>query len=95
MADAAGTDIDGYRQQLAATYLYTDPAEAIALMESPELLNTMQRVAEFSFQHGLLGDMAPNAEVVGIETPSGVFGDESNVQLRFDPSFTQAYLDAQ
>ena len=22
-------------------------------------------------------------------------GDESNVQLRFDPSFTQAYLDAQ
>lgn len=95
MADAAGTDIDGYRQQLAATYLYTDPAEAIALMESPELLDTMQRVAEFSFQHGLLGDMAPNAEVVGIETPSGVFGDESNVQLRFDPSFTQAYLDAQ
>ncbi len=95
MADAAGTDLEGYKRQLDATYLYTDPAEAIALMESPELLDTMGRVAEFSFQHGLLGDMAPNAEVVGIETPSGVFGDESNVQLRFDPSFTQAYLDAQ
>lgn len=95
MADAAGTDLEGYKRQLDATYLYTDPAEAIALMESPELLDTMGRVAEFSFQHGLLGDMAPNAEVVGIETPSGVFGDESNVQLRFDPSFTQAHLDAQ
>ncbi len=55
----------------------------------------MERVAEFSFTHGLLGDMAPNAGVVGIETPSGMFGDESNVQLRFEPSFTQAYLDAQ
>ncbi|XQU07619.1 hypothetical protein P4544_13430 [Halomonas sp. LY9] len=95
MADAAGTDLEGYRAQLDATYLYTDPAEAIELMESPELLETMERVAEFSFTHGLLGDMAPNAGVVGIETPSGVFGDENNVQLRFDPSFTQAYLDAQ
>lgn len=95
MADAAGTDLEGYQAQLEATYLYTDPAEAIELMESADLLATMERVAEFSFTHGLLGDMAPNAGVVGIETPSGVFGDESNVQLRFDPSFTQAYLDAQ
>ncbi|MEA2118287.1 putative urea ABC transporter substrate-binding protein [Halovibrio sp. HP20-50] len=95
MADAAGTDLDGYRNQLAATYLYTDPAEAVEFMESPELLETMERVAEFSFEHGLLGDMAPNAGVVGIETPSGVFGDEGNVQLRFDPSFTQAFLEKQ
>ena len=95
MADAAGTNVEGYRQQLAATYLYTDPAEAIELMESPALLDTMERVAEFSFTHGLLGDMAPNAGVVGITTPAGTFGDESNVKLRFDPSFTQAYLDAQ
>lgn len=95
MADAAGTNLEGYKNQLDATYLYTDPAEAIELMESPALLETMERVAEFSFEHGLLGDMAPNAGVVGIETPSGVFGDESNVLLRFDPSFTQDYLDAQ
>ncbi|RBI69584.1 lipid kinase [Vreelandella sulfidaeris] len=95
MADAAGTNLEGYKNQLDATYLYTDPAEAIELMESPALLETMERVAEFSFEHGLLGDMAPNAGVVGIETPNGVFGDESNVLLRFDPSFTQDYLDAQ
>jgi NitT/TauT family transport system substrate-binding protein len=95
MADAAGTDLEGYQEQLAATYLYTDPAEALELIESPDLLETMERVAQFSFEHGLLGDMAPNAGVVGIETPNGVFGDESNVRLRFDPSFTQAYIDAQ
>lgn len=93
MAEAAGTDLAGYQDQLDATRLYTDPAEAITLLESEELLDTMQRVAEFSFTHGLLGDMAPDAGVVGIETPQGVFGDEGNVKLRFDPSFTQAYLD--
>ena len=95
MADAAGTDLEGYKRQLDATYLYTDPAEAVELMESNDLLATMERVAAFSFEHGLLGDMAPSPGVVGIETPSGVFGDESNTQLRFDPSFTQAYIDAQ
>lgn len=95
MADAAGTDLEGYQEQLSATYLYTDPEEAIELMESADLLDTMERVAEFSFTHGLLGDTAPDAGVVGIETPSGVFGDEANVQLRFDPRYTQAYQDAQ
>lgn len=94
MADAAGTDLDGYRAQLEATHMYTDPAEAVELLESDDLLETMQRVAEFSFEHGLLGDMAPSPEVVGIETPSGVYGDEGNIQLRFDPSFTQAYIDS-
>lgn len=95
MAEAAGTDLEGYQEQLAATYLYTDPNEALDLIESADVLTTMERVAEFSFTHGLLGDMAPNAGVVGIETPSGTFGDEGNVRLRFDPSFTQAYIDAE
>ena len=95
MAEAAGTDLEGYLAQLDATYLYTDPAEALELTESADLLETMQRVAEFSFEHGLLGDMAPDPGVVGIETPQGVFGDEGNIKLRFDPSFTQAYIDAQ
>ncbi|QNI02576.1 ABC transporter substrate-binding protein [Halomonas sp. SH5A2] len=95
MANAAGTDLEGYRAQLDATRMYTDPSEALTLIQGEELLTTMQRVAEFSFEHGLLGDMAPDAEVVGIETPQGVFGDEGNINLRFDPSFTQAYIDAQ
>lgn len=95
MAEAAGTDLEGYQAQLDATRLYTDPAEALALFESDSLLETMRRVAEFSFEHGLLGDMAPDPGVVGIETPSGVFGDEGNIKLRFDPSFTQAYVDDQ
>ncbi|GAB2802473.1 putative urea ABC transporter substrate-binding protein [Halomonas shantousis] len=95
MAEAAGTGLEGYKAQLAATHLYTDPVEAASLMRSSDLLATMQRVAEFSFKHGLLGEMAPNPGFVGIETPQGTFGDESNVKLRFDPSYTDAYIESQ
>ncbi|CAO1669012.1 MULTISPECIES: putative urea ABC transporter substrate-binding protein [Salinicola] len=95
MAEAAGTDLRGYKNQLAATHLYTDPAEAASLMQGQGLLTTMQRVAEFSYQHGLLGEMAPNASFIGIETPQGVYGDESNIRLRFDPTYTQDYIASQ
>lgn len=95
MAEGAGTDLAGYRNQLAATHLYTDPVEASSLMRSEDLLTTMQRVAEFSFKHGLLGEMAPNPGFVGIETPQGIYGTESNVKLRFDPSYTDAYIESQ
>jgi NitT/TauT family transport system substrate-binding protein len=95
MASAAGTDLAGYQAQLDATHLYTTPTEALSLFDSPDLLDTMQRVAEFSFEQGLLGDMAPNPGFVGIETPSGVFGDRNNIKLRFDPSYTRDYLSTQ
>ncbi|ROO33787.1 putative urea ABC transporter substrate-binding protein, partial [Salinisphaera orenii] len=85
MAEAAGTDVAGYREQLDATHLYTDPAEAAELMNDDELLETMQRVAEFSFKHGLLGQGAPSPDVIGIETPAGTYGSDSNVKLRFEP----------
>lgn len=95
MAEAAGTDLKGYRNQLAATHLYTDPAEAANLMKGKGLLTTMQRVAEFSYKHGLLGEMAPDARFIGIETPQGTYGDENNIKLRFDPSYTEDYIASQ
>ena len=94
MAEAAGTTMDNYKRQLEATYLYTDPAEAAELMNSKELLDNMQRIAEFSFDHGLLGPAAPGPDFVGIESPSGVYGSESNVMMRFDPSFTEDYAES-
>ena len=49
----------------------------------------MQRVAEFSFDHGLLGPMAPDAGFVGISFADGsVWGSSGNVNLRF----TDAYM---
>jgi NitT/TauT family transport system substrate-binding protein len=53
----------------------------------------MQYVAEFSFAHGLLGEGAPDAAFIGIETPAGLYGSSSNVKFRFDPSYMKMAAD--
>ncbi|MEM7376351.1 MAG: putative urea ABC transporter substrate-binding protein [Pseudomonadota bacterium] len=93
MAEASGTDLAGYDAQLASTEMFYSPAEAIALTNSDELVATMKSVAEFSFDHGLLGDGAPDAGFIGIETPAGVYGDSGNVTFRFDPTYMQMAAD--
>lgn len=85
MAEASGTDLKGYDAQLATTRMFYAPAEAVAFATSPELPQTMQRVAAFSFAHGLLGEGAKSAEAVGMAFPGGrTLGDAGNVRLRFD-----------
>jgi NitT/TauT family transport system substrate-binding protein len=50
----------------------------------------MDSVRRFSFDHGLLGQGAASADVVGIQFPGGnSLGDSSNVKMRFDAKFTQ------
>lgn len=87
MAKASGTDLAGYEAQLDSTRMFYKASEAVEFVNSAELKDTMQKVAEFSFDHGLLGEGAPDAGFVGIETPSGVFGSDANVQLRFIPDY--------
>ena len=89
MAEASGTDRAGYEAQLASTRMFYEPSDALTFTTSEDLLATMRRVAEFSFEHGLLGDGAPNAGFVGIETPTGTFGNTRNVRLRFNPAFME------
>jgi len=93
MAKASGTDLAGYEAQLEATRMFYLPAEALAFTLSPELPKTMQQVAEFSFAHGLLGEGAPDAGFVGVQTPAGRYGNGQNVKLRFDPAFMQLAAD--
>lgn len=93
MADASGTDLAGYDAQLASTSMFYSPADAVAFTTSDELVTTMQYVAEFSFDHGLLGEGAPDAGFIGIAMPAGNFGDSANTQLRFDPSYMQMAVD--
>ncbi len=89
MAAASGTDYAGYATQLETTYLFAEPAAAVDFVTSPAPAATMQRVAEFSFDHGLLGPMAPDPGFVGIEFADGsVYGSTANVNLRF----TDAYM---
>ena len=87
MAKASGTDLAGYQSQLDSTRMFYKPSEAVNFVNSPALKSTMAKVAEFSFQHGLLGDGAPDAGFVGIETPAGVYGSSGNVKLRFIPDY--------
>ena len=93
MGKASGTDLAGYEAQLDSTKMFYSAQEAVDFTLSKTLLTTMQYIAEFSFDHGLLGDGAPDAGFIGIETPSGVFGDSNNIKLRFDPSYMKMAAD--
>ena len=93
MAEASGTDLAGYEAQLAATRMFYTPAAALELTNSAQLKQTMQYVAEFSFDHGLLGEGAPDAGFIGVQMPAGDYGDSGNLKLRFDPTYMQMAAD--
>lgn len=93
MGTASGTDLAGYEAQLASTKMFYSAESAVEFTNSAALKTTMKNVAEFSFEHGLLGEGAPDAGFIGIETPAGVFGNSSNIKLRFDPGYMQMAAD--
>ncbi|MFE0586635.1 putative urea ABC transporter substrate-binding protein [Pantoea vagans] len=88
MAADSGTDLAGYKAQLKTTHLFWTPAETQTFVSSPELAKTMQRVAAFSFDKGLLGEGAQSADFIGMRFPGNVtVGDTANIKLRFDDSY--------
>jgi len=88
MAKASGTDLKDFETQLATTYLYQTPADAIGFLKSPALTGGTERVRDFCFEHGLLGKNAKSKDAIGIELPDGkVLGDKNNVKLRFDAQY--------
>src|SRR6185503_9221167 len=94
MAKASGTDLAGFKGQLATTYLYATPAAAVAATQAPDLVKKMDLVRTFSFNHGLLGEGAKSVDVVGIEFPGGVtLGNKANLKMRFDASYMQMAAD--
>ena len=94
MAEASGTDLAGYKAQLASTEMFYDPADAVAFTEGSDLPDTMVSVAEFLFDKGILGEGAPSADFVGVAYPCGVTtGDENNVKFRFDTTYMQMAAD--
>lgn len=94
MAAASGTDLKGYQAQLKTTHLFYTPADNLKFISDAELAKTMQRVASFSFEKGLLGDGAQSADFIGMRFPGNVTqGDSSNVKLRFDDSYVKMAAD--
>ena len=89
MAEAAATDLAGYDAQLAQTFLFYSPADAVKFVKDKQLLTTSTYVSEFSFKHGLLGEGAPDASFIGVEMPAGVYGNPKNIKLRFNKSFAE------
>ena len=88
-ANAGGTEAE-FRAQLKTTFMYFDPADAAKVFEGEKAVQTMDYIRQFSFEHGLFGMGASNADFIGIQFPGGkVLGDKNNVKLRFDPTFMQ------
>jgi len=89
MATASGTDLEGYDAQLDSTKMFYKAKDAVTFTKSKEVMTTMEYVAQFSFDHGILGDGAMDATFIGIETPAGTYGNTSNIKLRFDPTYME------
>lgn len=88
MAKAGGTTLNDYRAQLATTAMMYTAAEQLAFVSSPQLPETMKRVAQFSFDKGLLGEGARSADAIGMSFPGGVtVGNATNTKLRFDATY--------
>ena len=88
MAKASGTDLKGYDAQLASTEMFYKAAAAVKFTESPKLIETMQNVSKFSFDHGLLGEGASDETFIGMGFPGGkTFGSKSNLKLRFNSDY--------
>ena len=68
MAQLAGATAEEYDGQLATTFLYPDAASAVAATSSPEIIETMIRVRDFSFSQGLFGQGASSADATGTTT---------------------------
>jgi NitT/TauT family transport system substrate-binding protein len=94
MAEASGTDLAGYKAQLDSTEMFYKPAEGVAFTEAAELPKTMQFVAEFLYDKGILGEGAPSPEYVGVAFPDGsIYGDTNNLKLRFDTTYMKMAAD--
>jgi NitT/TauT family transport system substrate-binding protein len=94
MAKASGTDAAGYLSQLATTRLFVTPADAYQFVIGDGIIKNMDLVRKFSFDHGILGQGAGSADIVGIQFPGGkMLGDARNLKMRFDPTYMKMAAD--
>jgi NitT/TauT family transport system substrate-binding protein len=94
MAQASGTDLAGFGLQLATTHVFATPADAYAFVTADGVIKSMDLVRKFSFEHGILGQGASSADIVGIQFPAGkTLGDVHNLKMRFDSSFNKLAAD--
>lgn len=87
MAQASGTDLAGFDSQLTTTRMFWDAKDAVAFVQSPDLVQTMDHVRTFSNGKGLMGG---DMDAVGIGFPGGgVLGKADSIKLRFSDIYMQ------
>jgi len=85
MAQASGTDLKTFDTQIATTYLFYKPADAVAFVKGADQPKIMELVRTFAFEHGLMGEGVKDRDAIGIEFADGsTVGNKDNVKLRFD-----------
>jgi NitT/TauT family transport system substrate-binding protein len=90
MAESAGASLENYKQQLSTTAMFYTPQEAVEYTKSDGIKAKMNFVRQFCFEHGLLGESAPSADVVGILYPDGsTQGDANNIKMRFETTYME------
>jgi NitT/TauT family transport system substrate-binding protein len=88
MAKTLGTDLATFENQLAKIYMFYAPLDALKFTKSDRLMEIMDLVRTFCFEHNLLGDKASSKDAIGIEFPGRrVLGDKNNVKMRFDLTY--------
>lgn len=88
MANAAGCSLAEYKAQLKTTAMFYTPQAALEFAEGAENKTAMEKVRQFSFEHGMMGPSATSADVVGIEYPDGtVQGNAAKVKLRYTSEY--------
>jgi NitT/TauT family transport system substrate-binding protein len=88
MAQRSNTSLNEYKAQLRTTAMFWTAEAASDYTRGTEIKEKMDFVRRFCFEHGLLGEDARSADVVGISYPDGtVQGDSRNVKLRYDTRF--------
>lgn len=91
MAEAAGDTLETYEEQLKTTNMFWTPEMGVSFTADPQLIQTMDLVRKFSFDHGLFGEGARSVDDVGIAFPNGsILGDANNVKLRYTTEYMSA-----
>jgi NitT/TauT family transport system substrate-binding protein len=94
LAKFAGGTTAEFNAQLKTTFMYYKPADAVKFAESADNKRIAKDVAEFCFDHGLLGQDAKSALHVGIEFPDGtVYGNPKNVKLHYRSNYMKMAAD--
>jgi len=80
MADGAHASLGEFKKMLEGTVLYTDRTKAAAFLEAETTRATMEKIKQFSIDHGLVKD---TKFAIG-------YGAKAGEKLRFDASYAAA-----